>query len=305
MADKRTSLPMLLRDVPLFVEVAKHKSFTLAAEKLDIYISSLSRRIAQLEKSLGLTLFLRSTRHVELTESGRVLYERCRFLLFEMENLRDEVVHNMTQAAGPIRIAVPADVFHTYMRGTLGDFAKKWPEIHLSVRFMHRWVDLLTEPFDLDIRVGPLPDSDLLARKLLSLEPSMYASRAFLERHPMPQKPRDLANMPCIVMPVQGAAWTMWKGKKSETVIINPVHTVNSISLSLELVLAGLGVAWLSPAVLNLPAPEIEDLVPVLPGWTIPGIELNLVTSNRQMPYRVRLFVDHLVEHFAALSGSR
>lgn len=138
MTETRADLPSLLRDIPLFVEVAKHKSFTLAAEKLDMYISTLSRRIASLEESLKVTLFLRSTRHVELTDSGRVLYERYRYLLSEVENVRDEVIHNMTQPVGPVRIAVPADIFHTYMRGTLRDFAKKWPGIHLSVRFMHR-----------------------------------------------------------------------------------------------------------------------------------------------------------------------
>ncbi len=294
-------MPSLLRDLPLFVEVARHKSFTLAAEKLDMYISTLSRRISQLEEELGVQLFLRSTRHVELTDSGRVLFERCRYLLSEAENIYDEVVHNMTKPSGPVRVAVPADIFHTYMRGVVGSFARQWPDIHLSVRFMHRWVDLLAEPFDLDIRVGPLPDSDLRARRLISLQPAMYASREFLKHHRMPETPQDLRDMPCIVMQQQGTVWTMWKGKKTESVAVRPIHTVNSISLSLELVLSGLGITWLSPAVLNLPAPEFEALVPILPGWTIPGVELNIVMAGNQLPYRVRLFVDHLVDHFARL----
>ncbi|MCC8194499.1 MAG: LysR family transcriptional regulator [Deltaproteobacteria bacterium] len=297
----RLELPEMLRDMPLFVEVAKHKSFTLAAEKLDMYISTLSRRIALLEERLGIALFLRSTRHVELTDSGRLFYDKCRYLLTETQNLYDEVVHNMTKPAGPVRVAVPADVYHTYMWGVTGDFAKKWPDIHLSMLFMHRWVDLLTEPFDIDIRVGPLPDSDLRARKLIGLKPALYASKALLEQYPEPRTPRDLGNMPCIAMPQQGGVWTMWKGKKSESVAIKPVHTVNSISLALELALAGLGVTWLAPAILSHPGLEDQELVPILHGWTVPGIELNLVMAGSQPPHRVRLFADYLVEHFANL----
>lgn len=295
------NLPELLRDMPLFVEVAKHKSFTLAAEKLDMYISTLSRRISILEERLGVPLFLRSTRHVELTESGRMFYDRCRYILSETENIYDEVIQNMTKPSGPVRISVAPDVYHAYMWGLMADFAQKWPEIHLAISFKHRWVDLLSEPYDLDIRVGPLPDSDLRARKLISLKPAMYASRAFVRRHGEPKAPKDLKDMPCIVMPQQGTAWTMWKGRKSETVAIRPVHTVNSISLSIEMVLAGLGVAWLAPVILTHPALDPGELIPILPDWTIPGIELNVVMTGNQLPYRVRLFVDHLVDHFANL----
>lgn len=291
----------LLRDMPLFVEVAKHKSFTLAAEALDMYVSTLSRRIALLEEKLGVPLFLRSTRHVELTESGRLLYERCRYILTETQNLYDEVVQNMTRPAGLVRLAVPADVYHTYLWGAASKFAAQWPEISLHLSFTNRWIDLLSEPFDLDIRVGKLPDSDLRARKLITMEPGLYASRDFLRSHPMPHAPKDLVGLPCIALPQQGGVWTMHKGKKKESVPVKAVHTVNSVSLALEMALAGIGVTWLVPAVLEHPSLQINDLVPILPGWTVPGIELNVVMADKQVPYRVRLFVDHLAEHFSRM----
>lgn len=288
----------LLRDMPLFVEVAKHKSFTLAAEALDMYISTLSRRIALLEEELGVPLFLRSTRHVELTESGRHLYERCRYILTETDTLYEEVIQNMTRAAGPVRLAVPADVYHTHLWGIASSFSEKWPEIQLQISFSNRWVDLLSEPFDLDIRAGPLPDSDLRARKLVSLNPALYASRRFLETYPMPREPHDLKNLPCIAMPQQGTTWIMHKGRKKETVPVTAAHMVNSVSLALELVAGGRGVAWLAPAIMPHPKHSGEDLVNVLPGWTVPGIDLNIVMANRQLPHRVRLFLDHIVDHF-------
>lgn len=294
-------LPELLRDMPLFVEVAKHKSFTLAAESLDMYISTLSRRISLLESRLGVPLFLRSTRNVELTESGKVFYDRCRYLLAETENIYEEVARNMTRAAGPVRIAIPADVYHTYMWGIAGQFAKKWPEINLVISFMPRWVDLITEPFDLDIRVGKLPDSDFVARKLISLEPGLYASKSFLEKYGIPSRPKELKELPCITLPQQGNVWTMHMGKKKESVSINAVHMVNSISLALDLAMEGCGITWLAPAILKHPEMKENDLVHILPEWSVPGIELNIVMPNRQLPYRVRLFVDHLVEHFAKM----
>ena len=298
----RPDMSALLRDLPLFVEVAKHKSFTLAAEKLDMYISTLSRRISLLEEDLGVPLFLRSTRHVEMTDSGKMLFDRCRYLLAEAENVYDEVIQNMTKPAGPVRVSVSADVYHTYMWGFMAQFAKKWPEIHLAVTFKQRWVDLLSEPYDLDIRVGPLPDSDLRAHKLIALEPALYATRELLAQYPEIKTPKDLGGVPCIVMPQNGTVWTMWKGKKSETVTVNAVHTVNSISLSLELAFAGLGVTWLAPAILDHPKiAEQHDLVSVLPGWTVPGIELNVVMAGKQVPQRVRLFIDELVAHFTKL----
>lgn len=292
----------LLRDMPLFVEVAKRKSFTLAAESLDMYISTLSRRIAGLEQGLGVPLFLRSTRHVELTESGKVLYERCRYHLEEIESTYDAVAQNMTRAAGLVRVSVPAEVYHVYMWGMASQFAKKWPEISLNIQFSTRWVDLLAEPFDIDIRVGKLPDSELRARKLVSLEPALYVSREFLEHHPKPEKPRDLKDLPCIAMPQQGGSWVMHKGKKRETIPINAVHTVNTISLALEMAAAGIGVAWLAPSIAASPVLVSPDVfVNVLPGWTVPGIEINAVMANSQPPHRVRLFLDFLIDHFARM----
>lgn len=288
----------LLRDMPLFMEVAKHNSFTLAAEALGMYISTLSRKIAQLEKDLGVTLFLRSTRQVTLTDSGKMLYERCRYLLAETESIYDEVVQNTVRPAGPVRIAVSADLYHTYMWGIAARFSALWPDIQLHVHFTQQWVDLLSQPFDLDIRAGTLPDSDLRARKLASMTPRLYASPKFLEKYPEPKTPKDLSAIPCVMYEGLSTVWAMRKGKKLEKVTVKAVHQVNSVSVALEFVQAGLGVTWLVEAALNHPEVKASNLVPVLQGWTVPDMEINVVMAKSQLPYRVRLFVDFLVEHF-------
>ncbi len=215
----------LLRDMPLFVEVAKRRSFTLAADALDMPVSTLSRRIAALEKELGLPLLRRNSRNVELTESGKEFFERCDFIVAEAEMARDIVTRNMKSPTGRVRIALTGDIYHAYMRGAFSAFAAEWPGIHLQVHFSERAVDLLTEPFDLDIRRGPLPDSGLKARRLITLWPSLYASPKLLESYSAPKEPRDLRNTPCITLAQAGDRWTMRKGKREASITLSRNRT--------------------------------------------------------------------------------
>ena len=293
----------LLRDMPLFVEVARQKSFSRAADALDMPVSTLSRRIAGLERELGLPLFRRNSRNVELTESGKEFFLRCEFIVGEAEMAKDMVTRNMKSPSGRVRVSMTGDLYHTFMRGMLSAFAAKWPGIHLQVHFTERNVDLLTEPFDLDLRGGPLPDSGLKARKLITLRPALYASPSLLEFHPAPEKPEDLRNIPCITLAQAGNTWTMRKGERVETVPVNAVHTVNTISIAYEFALEGLGVSWMAPSLIPV-LEEHGDLVPILPGWTSPGVDINVLMADRELPRRVRLFVDYLVNYFAGLPES-
>ncbi|MDL2313723.1 LysR family transcriptional regulator [Desulfovibrio sp. OttesenSCG-928-C14] len=290
----------LLRDIPFFVEVARRKSFTAAAEILDVPISTLSRRIAAMEKDLGLPLLQRNTRNVELTEAGKAFYERCEFLLADAENAVEALLQNVHSPTGRVRLAVPSDLFHTYMRGSLGAFAARNPGIEMHVFFNLRPVDLTVDPFDLAIRVGPLPDSSMIARKLASLRPRLFAAPELLRQHPAPQIPEDLAKIPVIGLDVQGNHWMLSNGSEIRDIAFTPVHLVNSMSIALDFALVGLGV-------LGLPAPVADyfvgsgKLVPVLPGWFAPHVDLNLILPSRNLPRRVRLFADYLVEYFASL----
>lgn len=292
-------LNRLLRDLPLFVEVAKQKNFTRAADVLEMPLSTISRRIQALEKELGVPLFYRSARKVELTESGKAFFERCGFIMAEAEAAWEELARNMKTPAGRVRISVPADIYHVYLRGAFGSFAAQWPGIQLYVNFSQRWVDLLSEPYDLDIRIGPLPDSNLKARKLVTLRPALYASPKLLEFYPAPEKPADLSKLPCII--AHNGVWVMSKGEQTESVSVHPAHVVNSGGIALELALAGLGVTWLVPVIASR-YEESGELVPLLPGWTYPSADINIVMASSQVPKRVRLFVEHLVDFFSGAS---
>lgn len=291
----------LFRYIPLFVEAAKHGSFTIAAEALDIPLPTMSRRIAAMEKILGIPLFYRKTRKIELSEYGQVLYERYRFIVEEADAVLEALLNDIKQPRGVVRFSVHPQVYHMYMQGVIENFATRWPGIQLVGQSSSRWVDLYAEPFDLDIRAGKLPDSNLKVRKLITLTPCLYASPKLMQHHAQPQTPKDLVKVPCLSATLHDEAWIMHKGKTTESVTVRPVHRVDNLVFALELALAGAGVTWAVPP---LVAAYVEqgELIPILPDWTVPGFDISVVMASSQIPKRVRLFVDFLVEHFEKMT---
>ncbi len=295
-------LGKFFRDIPLFVEAAKQRSFTRAADALGMPLSTVSRRILAMEKALGIPLFLRGARKIGLTESGRKLYERCRFIVTEADTAIEELIQEMRTPAGPVRISMPGDVYFTYLEGFMVRFAREWPDIQLYISFSERWRDLYLEPFDIDLRAGIMPDSTLRMRKLISMPTALYVSPQVLLKHPMPREPEDLPKLPCITMAQQGEVWNMVRGRVRKTVTVRAAHSVNSASVAREFALAGLGVIWMVPPMVSKYVASGE-LVPILPGWSIAGVEMSAVMASSQLPRRVRVFVDSMVAHFAAMSG--
>ena len=288
----------LLHDMPLFVAVSRRKSFTLAAEALGLGISTLSRRIRELEKAMGVPLFLRNTRKVELTTSGRILLERCEFILAETDSAWESVVGNMGDPSGRVRVAMPEYAYHGMLKGVLNAFAAKWPGISLSVDFLERPVDLFSEPYDLAIRPGPLPDSSLIARKLFTVEPALYASPALLRAYPEPRRPGDLRDLPCILFTRMGDTWILHRDGNKEVVHPSPTYVFNSITLCHEFAVSGLGVAMLRKP-LAAPDEASGALKRILPDWSGSRFEACLLMPPGQAPQRVRVFVDYLVAYFS------
>lgn len=296
-------MQQFLKDMPIFVELAQHKSFTQAADHLDMPISTLSRRISALEKGLGIQLFVRSTRSVELTESGEIFFERCRFILDEVENARNYVVHQSKRPTGTIKITTLHDIYFQYMQGVFSSFAAQHPGIQLYTTFDAHWVDLETEPYDLQIRVGPLPDSDLKVRRLGTVTPAIYASPKLLEFY-NPQEPQDLKHVPCICLSQFGNSLTLRKKDGTQaTVKVQAAHYASSGIVNIEMALAGLGTVILAGA----QATHYEktgELVRILPEWYPPDANISLLRRPGTTPARVQLMVDFLVKYFENLSAN-
>lgn len=284
-----------LRDMPLFVEVARNKSFTLAAEVLEMPISTLSRRISTLEKNLGLPLLRRNSRNVELTDSGKSFYKRCAFIVADAKEACDAITQNISKPSGWVRFSIPGDVYMSFFEESLATFAKTWPEIHLDIRFTESRDDLLPEPYDLGLRVGELADSNLKARRLGSGEPWICAAPSLMEEYATPTHPDDLTNIPCIT--AHGfKIWEMTnKAGEMISVSLTPVHTFNNISATQSFIVAGLGIGAL-PGTLAEQCINQGLLVRILPDWKLPSINAYLVMPTTPVPLRVRLLIDYLVQ---------
>lgn len=291
----------LLADIPYFLEAANYSNFTQAAEALGIPLATLSRRIAAMEKSLGTRLFFRNTRNVGLTEDGKDFLESCKFIIAEASGAKDRLIQKQLEPTGPIRLSVEAFVYHCCMHGALGIFVKKYPKVDLYTIFSTEWKDLHREPFDLDIRTGPVPYPELKVRKLLSMQPAIYCTSEFLKNYPLPTHPKDLNKLPFIAQTPEGRhTATFTKEGTAESVALHPKHTVQSIGLALELLLAGQGLTMAIPQLAKA-VDRKGELVQLLPDWSMAEVDINLAMPADTMPKRIRLFVDHLVAHFQSM----
>ena len=292
------TMQQILNNLPLFVEVARKRSFTLAAEALNIPTSSLSRRIAALEKTLGIRLFNRNSRYVELTQAGEFYFSRCEFIVAETIAATEALTSTQLSPTGTVRLAAPND-FSTYtFPEVLLNFARLYPDISLEVTFTNTYVDLFTEPYDLALHIGEHPRSSLLVRRLSLLCKRLFATPKFLAAHPPITSPDNLREIPCLSLQQIGTTWHLLHKKEEVHVPIKKAHTFTSMLLLTNFTLAGLGVGCLAE---TLAAPHIAEgtLLPVLPEWSFPGQPCYLVTSNRDLPARVRLLADYLIRQSA------
>lgn len=287
----------LLSDMPLFVEVARQRSFTQAAEILDMPDSTVSRRISALEKELGVRLLNRNSRCVELTDSGREFFDYCENILVEVEAAKDSIVGSTRSLSGKVRISMRNDIYLSHLSGAFIEFAQKWPDIQIQAAYNKHWVDLLGDPYDIDIRVGNnMPPSNLVARKIGRTKPALFASPLLFEKVEAPKGVCELGKIPALIIASMGDKITLQRDEETRNVNLKVAHSFTCGGACLGFALAGLGLTILSP---GRAAPYVKngELVRVLEDWSLPGEDVHLVTVSSQVPQRVRLFLDHLFDY--------
>jgi len=164
----------------LFVEVVKARSFRRAAETIGMPNSTLSRRISDLEKAIGLRLLHRTTRKIELTEAGQLYFERCKPIVDEARLAHEQLGEMVAQPSGVLRVSLPVDFATAFLAPKMAEFSRRYPGISFEFDLTPRRVDLVTEPIDVAIRMGELPDSSLIARQLAIIPRHLYASPRYL-----------------------------------------------------------------------------------------------------------------------------
>jgi DNA-binding transcriptional LysR family regulator len=291
----RSAAVLALQDMALFVDVARALSFTRASKTSGIPIATLSRRIALLEKHVGVRLFTRTTRRLSLTEPGKRYLERCERIVQETAVAHEALKEAAERPAGHIRISMPVEFGLTLIAPIIDEFARLYPEITVDAELTSRPADFGDENIDVSIRLGEIRDQSLIARRLGSATRLLYASPSYLARHGVPQHPIDLKEHDCILQSYMADpnVWRLISGESAIDVEVHGRFSTNNVSMTLKFAEQGHGIAALSPPIAR-PAHDIGAVRHILPDWTFPPAPVHAVMTSRLVPARVRAFVDFL-----------
>jgi DNA-binding transcriptional LysR family regulator len=284
-----------LNDMALFVEVVKVKSFRGAADAIGMPNSTLSRRISALEKSIGLRLLHRTTRKIELTQAGQIYYERCKRIVDEAKLAHEQLGEMLAKPSGVLRVSLPLDFAVTYLSPLIAKFASLYPDITFDLELASRRVDLVTEPFDVAIRIGEPENSLLIARPLTMLPEYLYASPRYLDRLGEPAEPADLERHECLGI-LKADAWTLHDGAHTINVSIGGRFTLNSIGMILRLATLDMGIIMMMEEIVadDVAAGRLRR---VLPHWHGAPVPVYAVTETRLLPAKTQRFIEFLQKH--------
>jgi DNA-binding transcriptional LysR family regulator len=293
----------LLNDMALFVEVVKAKGFRAAAEALHVPNSTISRRIGLLEKAIGLRLLHRTTRKVELTEAGQIYFERCKRIVDEARFAHEQLGDLLAQPSGTLRASLPVDFAIIYLAPLIAEFARLYPGISFDFNLTPRQINLVSEPYDVAIRIGELENSQLIARHLASMAPSLYASPGYLEREGLPLEPEDLARHQCFHSQKDGN-WTLHRGAEVVRVPVGSRYSLNSVGMLRRLATLDQGIILIAPAIV---ADDLEAgrLRRILPAWQGKPISVYAVTETRLLPAKTQRFIEFLRDRLAGADEVR
>jgi DNA-binding transcriptional LysR family regulator len=285
---------MELSTLQAFVKVVQTGSFTRAAEALNTQKAYLSRVITQLEKELGARLLERTTRALSLTEIGREFFERAVGILGSVEDAQRAVQKAQGEPRGVLRLTCGVEFGMIAVSGWISTYLERYPQVRVDADFTGRLVDIVHEGFDLAIRVGPLADSALTARKLGELEYGLFASPAYLARRAAPKVPTDLAAHDVLVFAggSHQATWTLSKEGLHEKIVLQPRMKANNVFAVRDAAVGGLGIAQL-PLIVAAPVVQAGLLNSLLTNWALPEVPVHAVfASARYLTPKVRGFID-------------
>lgn len=284
-----------LDEIDAFLAVARAGSFVAAARDLGGAVSTLSRRVAALERRLGVQLLRRTTRALALTPDGRAFAERCGFAMAEITASVDALRDRPTSLRGPLRVTAPQYACNDEFGPLLLDFAARHPELRLDLRLTNGVPDLIEEEVDLAFVLSPIPESSHVARRLWDVRYVLCASEGFLAARldGGPGHPRELAAMPCVVTPpIMSWRFQDAGGAEASVVPRTVAARVDDLGLGLAAVRAGLGYGFL-PRGLVQPhlGRGLEEVA--CAGWRAEVRRLYaLYPQSRQLAPRVRALID-------------
>lgn len=289
-------------DLSLFLRVLDLGSITAAAHSLDLSVAVASQRLKRLERDLGVRLLHRTTRRLHPTPEGAALAQQGRVLVEDLESLGSDLRETATEIAGTLRVTLSASFGRQYVSPLLPGFLAQHPKLRISVHLSDQVVDLVSEGFDLAIRIGALEDSTLVARHIAPNRRVLCASPDYLRRRGIPKTPRDLVEHDCLLLFGSSGRQEVWRlhdPRGAEHAIrVGGRFESNYGELLRDASVAGEGIAihslWhvgddLRAGRLNV----------VLPDCRLATTAISAVMPQRRLvPPRVGAFVDFLVSRF-------
>ncbi len=291
-------------DMEIFASVVESGGIGAAADRLSLAKSAVSRRLADLEARLGVSLLQRTTRRMHLTETGRTYYERCRQILADVDEAEQAVSQAHGTLSGTLKVALPLSFGLLQLAPLIDAFMARHPGLTIHLDFNDRQVDLIQEGIDVAIRVAQLAESSLVARRLALIRHCVCASPRYLEAHGVPAHPEELARHACLVYgnPSNPDIWNYRDEQGRESTVRVPVRLrANNGDMLVRAAVSGHGIVMV-PTFLVHEALAAGSLVTLLENHAWPQLNAYAVYPHtRHLSTRVRAFVDFMAE---ALAGT-
>ena len=288
-------------DLEFFTQLVKQGSLAALARELGVTPPAITARLAQLEKRLGVRLLNRTTRRLSVTHEGEIYLATGARLLEELQELEQTVSSSRGTPKGLLRINATFGFGRQHVAPAIVEFARRYPEVEVQLELTDRSVNLTDKAFDIGIWFGTVPDSRMVARKIVSNKRMLCASPDYLKRAGMPQVPRDLQSHQCIVLRESDAAYGTWyltRGTRQETIKVRGVLSTNDGETGVLWALAGYGILMRSEWDIHEHV-RAGRLVPVLTDWALPVADIFAVYPERaNLSAKVTAFIDFLTDWF-------
>lgn len=285
---------MDLNEIVVFTRVVQAGSFIAASAQLGIPKSTVSRKVADLEKRLNARLLQRTTRKLSLTDVGRTYFDQCARIVGEIEDAERMVTSLQNTPRGPLRVTAGPNA--SFLAPIVSDYLKRYPEVRIELVTTTRAVDLVEERFDLGIRAGTLADSTLVARLLGRVGWFLVATPTYLKKRGRPRTPDDLREHDFLFFGagLDGVGPRLEKEGRTVQLSLSPRMAASDMDVLHAVAMSSLGIA-LVPAFLSVEDLRARRLERVLPDWNAPSIPVHAVyPSTRYLSPKVKTFLEHL-----------
>lgn len=288
-------------DLRFFSLLLREGSLAAAAQQMGLTPPAVSRRLALLEKRLGVRLLNRTTRRIHLTPEGETYLLDGERILAELDALERAVSGARSLPRGPLKLACTLGFGRTRLAPALSAFARAYPEVQVQLHLTERPVNLVEQGFDAVVRFGELPDSQLSARRLLHNRRVLCASPRYLAQSPEPRLPADLLAHRCIVIRESDETYGTWhlrQGQRQETIKVNAALSTNDGGAALVWALDDQGI--LQRSLWDIaPLLASGELREVLPGWKLPPADIYLVHATKsELSAKIRALSEFMRQWF-------